>query len=409
MNQIQTHRYDNGLVLVTEKIESAQSLAMSMLLPAGVAHEPAGQLGVATLLSEMMFRGTQSMSAKQHSEAMDDLGLDRGTSVDSLFLRLSATMIHTKVKDALPLLFDMVRHPLLCAEALEPSRDLALQTLEALEDEPQQKTFIALRQRHYRHPMNRCTLGEHESIEKMRLKQVRAYQKGTFVPDGTILAFAGQFDFDQLKEQVGQLLGDWQGKRDDIVLTGEPTRGYEHISAQSQQMHIGMGYDAVDERDQKAAMLQRAAIAVLSGGMSGRLFTEVREKRGLCYAVYGTYASNKLMGVILGYAGTTPQRAQETLDVMCGEFVRLSDGIEQSEFDRAMVGMKTRLVMQGESTSARASAIAMDQHTFGRPRTLDELIANVDAVTLDKLNDFVKANRPGDMTIVTIGPEALKV
>ena len=408
MNQIHTHRFDNGLVLVAEKIESAQSLAMSFLLPAGSGHEPVGQIGVASMLSEMMFRGTESLDAKAHSEAMDDLGLDRSTSVDSLFLRLGATMIHTNRKEALPLLFNMVLRPLLSEDGLEPARDLSLQTLEAIEDEPQQKAFIKLRQKHYRHPMNRCTMGEKKDIEKLTIEQIRDFKKKTFVPEGSILSFAGQFDFDDLKEQVGQLLGDWQGQRDDIVLSGEPIRGYEHITTQSQQVHIGLAYDATDERDEDAATLQRAAIAVLSGGMSGRLFTEVREKRGLCYAVYGMYASNKFMGVVLAYAGTTPERSQETLDVMRGEFVRLSDGIEQDEFDRAMVGMKTRLVMQGESTHARASTIAMDQHTFGRPRTLDEMIAKVDSVTLDKLNEYVKVNRPGEMSIVTIGPDALK-
>jgi len=409
MNQIQTHRYDNGLVLVAEKIESAQSLAMSMLMPAGSGHEPADQIGVATMLSEMMFRGTESLPAKEHSDAMDDLGLDRSTSSDSLFLRLSAMMIHTKREQALPLLFDMVLRPKLSEEALEPSRDLSLQSLEALEDEPQQKTFIALRQRHYRNPVNRCTMGEREAIEKLTLEQIQQYKKQTFVPNGSILSFAGQFDFEDLKKQVGKLLGDWQGQRDDIVLTGDPLRGYEHITTESQQVHIGLAYDATDDTNEASAMLQRSAIAVLAGGMSCRLFTEVREKRGLCYAVYGMYASNKFMGVVLGYAGTTPERAQETLDVMRNEFVRLGEGIDQSEFDRAMAGMKTRLVMQGESTHARASAIAMDQHTFGSPRTLDELIAQVDAVTLDKLNAYVQANGPGPMTIVTIGPQALKV
>ena len=409
MNQIQTHRYDNGLILVTEKIESAQSLAMSLLLPAGSGQEPSDQIGVATLLSEMMFRGTQSHSAKEHSDAMDDLGLDRSTSVDSLFLRLSATMIHTQRGEALPLLFDMVRQPKLSEESLEPARDLSLQTLDALEDEPQQKTFIALRQRHYRHPVNRCTMGERKAIENLTLEQIQQYKDQTFVPSGAILSFAGQFDFEELKNQVGQLLGDWQGQRDDIVLSGQPIGGYEHLTTQSQQVHIGLAYDTVNETDEPASMLQRSAIAVLAGGMSSRLFTEVREKRGLCYAVYSMYASNKFMGVVLGYAGTTPQRSQETLDVMRNEFIRLADGIEPNEFNRAMVGMKTRLVMQGESTHARASAIAMDQHTFGAPRTLDELIAQVDAVTLDKLNAYVKANPPGQMTIISIGPDALKV
>ncbi len=408
MNKITHHQFSNGLVLLGEFMPSAQSLAMSFLLPGGVVHEPTGQLGVATVLSEMLFRGAGDLDARAHSDAMDDLGLQRDSSVDGLFFRLSATMIGSHREKALPLLMDMIRRPLLTDEAFKPSRDLALQTLDALEDEPQQKTFIALRQRHYQSPLNRPTMGQKADLEALTAEQVRQYQQQVFVPQGAILSFAGQFDWEALKEQVGQLLGDWDGQSSDLQLVGEPLRGYEHITSDSNQVHIGLAYDAVNETHENA-MLQRAAAAVLSGGMSGRLFTEVREKRGLCYAVYAAYAANRHMGVMLSYAGTTTARAQETLDVLAAEHRRLSEGIEPAEFCRAMVGMKTRLVMQGQSTHARASAIAMDQHTFDEPRTLDQWIAQVDAITFESLNDYVKLNAAGPMTTVTIGPGPLKV
>jgi predicted Zn-dependent peptidase len=156
-------------------------------------------------------------------------------------------------------------------------------------------------------------------------------------------------------------------------------------------------------------MLQRAAVAVLSGGMSGRLFTEVREKRGLCYAVFSRYAADQHRGMVLAYAGTTTARAQETLDVLVGELRRLSDGVRRDEFDRAVVGMKSHLIMQGESTPARSGALAADQAVRGRPRSLDELAKEVDALDFDQLNRFVATHRPGEMTTVTIGPAALKL
>ena len=121
------------------------------------------------------------------------------------------------------------------------------------------------------------------------------------------------------------------------------------------------------------------------------------------------YGSDRDRGVVLAYAGTTAQRAQETYDVMTEQLCLLSRGIEPDEFQRAIVGMKSRLVMQGESTSSRAGAIAADQHNLGKPRSLDDLEAQVDAVTLELLNDYVRRRPPGAMTVVTIGPSALEV
>jgi len=381
---------------------------MSLMTPAGVVAESADALGEATMLAEMVCRGAGDLDARAHSDALDQLGVQRGTSVETSHLRLGATMIGAKLAEAMPLLTDMIRRPLLDDDAVEPSRDLALQTLDALEDEPQQKVFLDLRDRHFPEPFGRSPLGRREHLETIELAQIRDYWQRAVTPGGSILGFAGQFDWEQLKDMVGRLLGDWAGDSPDRRPGDRAVGGYAHQQADTVQVHIGLAYDAVPEPDPRS-ILQHAAAAVLSGGMSGRLFTEVRERHGLCYAVSASYGSNKHLGAMLSYAGTTAPRAQQTFDILTAELRRLSQGVEADEFQRAIIGMKSSLVMQGESTAARANAVAIDQYIYGRPRTLDERIEQVDAVTLDQLNTFVRDFPPGEMTVVTIGPEALKV
>ncbi len=186
-----------------------------------------------------------------------------------------------------------------------------------------------------------------------------------------------------------------------------PAQHHEHDP--SEQVHIALRWDSVPATHPDA-VLQKAAVAILSGGMSGRLFTEVREKRGLCYSVYAGYGGHHDRGGVYAYAGTTAPRAQETLDVLVYELRRLhAEPVGGDEFRRAMVGMKSRLVMSGESTSARASAISLDHQVFGRARTLAERVEEVAAVTPERLRGFLDANTPGPdaMTIVTLGPKKL--
>jgi predicted Zn-dependent peptidase len=153
----------------------------------------------------------------------------------------------------------------------------------------------------------------------------------------------------------------------------------------------------------------RLAVEVLSGGMSGRLFTEVREKRGLCYSVWAGYSSLKDQGSILGYAGTSNDRAQATLDCFISELHRMEQGVTPAELDRAKTGLKASTIMTGESTSARAGAIAHDFFIRGRIRTLDEIKAAIDSITVDKVNDYLKKNKAGPFTIVIVGPKELKL
>lgn len=406
MHPIHAHQFSNGLWLVAEPMAGAASVAMSWLTPAGTASEPDDRQGVTAILSEMIFRGAGDLDARAHSDALDQLGVQRSVHVRRHHMVLGATMLGTRLAEAMPLLIDMVRRPRLDEASLPPARDLALQDLDALEDTPQDKTFIELNARHLPSPFNRSALGRRADIERLDIDAVRAFARQRLTPDGAVLAFAGRLDWPMLRGHVEALLGDWQGRTSRRESGAAALRGYGHIEAESTQVHIGLAHDAVLLTDPHS-MRQRVAVAVLAGGMSGRLFTEVREKRGLCYSVFARYVGDQHHGLVQAYAGTTVARAQETLDVLTHELRRLSTGVERDEFERAIVGMKSSLIMQGESTSTRAETLAADQAARGRPRSLDDVAAELNALTLDQLNDFLAEQPPGEITTVTIGPREL--
>jgi len=403
---VHTHTYPNGLTLLVEPIADVESAGLTLLLPAGAATEPADRRGAGSVLTEWLFRGAGDRDARAHSEALDQLGVKRDSSTSAHHQRLGATMLGDRLHDALPLILDMALRPQLPDDAFGPCRDLAIQAIDGLEDEPQRKVMLELRGAHLPEPLNRSPLGRREHLQNMTADDVRSFVQARYVPGRAILGLAGKVDPDSLVERIGELIDGWTGAADEVEPGDTPERGHHHVRADSTQQHIGLAYDAVPETDPNA-MTQRIGIAALSGGMSARLFTEIREKRGLCYAVHAAYQTIMPRGVVGAYAGTTVDRAEETLQVLEHEMRRLSDGIDDDEFQRAVAGLKSRLVIQGESTSARAAAIAGDQFILGRPRTLDELEAEIDNVTLTALNDFLASHRPETFTTVNIGPKPL--
>lgn len=408
MQEIHSHLLPNGLTLLAEPMPGVRSLAMTLLVPAGTAHQPEDQQGVAPLLAELVGRGAGGRPSRAFNDALDALGVQRSISAGSLHLRIGATLLSDNLDDALPLLLDQALAPNLDPEELEPSRDLCLQEIAALDDDPQQQAMRKLREQHWPAPFGWPSEGVVEHLQTITLDDIRAFWETSAVPAGAILAFAGQVDWPRLRDRVQALTAGWSGQIADPKPIAEPARGTTHIQADTEQVHIGLGYDAPAAPDDES-ILQRAAVSVLSGGMSSRLFTEVREKRGLCYSVYASYSAVRDRGAVLGYAGTTTPRAQETLDVFVAELRKIAQGVESSELQRALVGMKAGLVMQGESSAARAGAIASDQYIFGRPRTLQERVKKIDAVTMDAVNRFVAEHPLGELTAVTIGPSPLSL
>lgn len=407
MSQIVTTTLACGLTLVVEEIPGVRSAALSWVLPAGSATDPAAQDGLATLLSEMILRGAGGLSSREHSNALDRLGVSRGTDLSAHHLRIEATMLGERMEDALPLITDMVVAPALPPEHLDAVRSLALQSLEGLDDDPQHLTMLRLRERHLPPPFGRHGYGERDVLERATIEHMREAWRGRFKPRGSILGVAGAVNPHRLAAQLDRLLQKWKGEMPEPLPFAQPQRGYLPIVQQTSQVHIAAGWDAPHEAD-ASSMVERLGVNVLSGSTSGRLFTEVRQKRSLCYSVGASYRAGKDRGMVSLYAGTTPERAQQTLDVCMQQIDLMRSGVREDEFRRAVIGLKSAQVMQGESTPARAAALVYDQFRLGRARSLEEVAAEVDAITIERLNEHLATREFGEFTIVSIGPNALE-
>lgn len=403
-----------GMPLLIEQMPGVRSVGVTWLLPAGSATDPEDRQGLCTMWSELIFRGAGDLDSRRQADALDRLGISRGCDPSTFHLRLGFTLLGERLRDALPVLVDMVRRPRMDEDSIEPTRDLSIQAIESLKDDPHQRAMLTLKERHAPAPINRSGMGTVESLAAITREDLVTGWQRQVRPVGSILAIAGDVDAaggaDALALRLDDLLAGWSGAAPKVSPGDAPARGsYHHVTDPSAQVQIVLMHDAPAESRLESKM-ERVVAGVLSGGMASRLFTEVREKRGLCYSVSESYAAERDYGRCVGYVGTTPERAQESLDVLMAELHRINtrDGrTTQEEFDRAMIGIKSALIFSGESTGARAAALAGDQHRLGRARSLDEVAALYAAITLDHVNDYLSRRALGDVTIVTLGQTAL--
>jgi predicted Zn-dependent peptidase len=386
---------------------SLKSAAFTFLTPAGCVHDPADRSGLSGFTCEMTLRGAGSRDSRQFILDLDNLGVERSESVSNAHTSYSGATLSENLPDALSIYADVLRSAHLPDNQLEAGRLGMLQELHAVEDEPAQKVMLELRRRHYPLPWGRPPQGEEKALLSTSLNDVREYYRRHFNPSGTILGVAGRVEWESLKDLIGRLLGDWAPGQTIPIEEQTVTSHYKHLSYESNQTQIGIAYSSVPYRHPDYFQAW-GAVGVLSGGMSARLFTEVRERRGLCYTVYAMYHTLRHRGGVFCYAGTSADRAQETLDVTLGELVRLADGINDNELDRLKARIKSALVMQQESSSARSSSIAFDWYHLGRARTLDEVERLIDGLTTRGINAYLKEHPPKDFTVVTLGPRQLE-
>src|SRR5688572_8872602 len=407
-NSIFSHTLANGMVLVGEPTQSLESAAFTFLLPAGCSHDPSNRAGLASLTAEMMLRGAGPRDSRTWVADLENLGVERGESVGVAQATFSGATLRDNLPAALVLFADLIRRPHLPPDQLDAGRNTCLQELRSIDDEPSHKLMIELRRRRYPDPWGRSSHGEEKPLRATTIDDVRQFHARHYRPGGTILAVAGNFDWQRLCDHVEQLFGDWQ-----MGDAGEPSGANgkaagHHIPFESSQSHVGIAYPTIPYKHPDYFQAW-AAVGVLSSGSSSRLFTEVREKRGLCYTVHASLHTQRDRASVLCYAGTTAERAQETLNVTLDELQRLGEGIQQSELDRLKARIKSALIMQQESTSARSGALARDWYHLGRARTLDEVGQLVDALSADTINRFLQANPPRDLLVVTLGPQPLEV
>lgn len=405
---ILSRQFDNGLVLLAEPTTAVESAAFTLVTPCGSSADPGDRLGLASLLCDMVFRGAGDRDSRALVNDLEILGVERSESVSTAHTGFSGATLAENLYDALAIFADVVRRPQFPDDQLEPARQVCLQEIYGVEDDPAHKMMEELRRRTYPDPWGRASHGDEPGITAATLADARRLWQQHYRPNGAILGVAGNIDWNRLQGRVEELFADWRPVDPSPIDERAPTPAATHIDFDSAQCHIGIAFPSVPFRDPQYLQAW-AAVGVLSDGSSSRLFTEVREKRGLCYSVSASLQTQLTRARVFCYAGTQADRAQETLDVTLAEVHRLGQGIEQAELDRLKARIKSGLIMQQESTLARSGVITRDWYHLARVRTLDEVSRKIDELTADSINAFLAEHPPKDFTFATLGPQPLKI
>jgi predicted Zn-dependent peptidase len=407
-NEILSHRLSNGMVLVGEPNHAVQSAAITLLVPCGYTTDPIDRLGLSSLVCDMVLRGAGSRDSRALINDLEVLGVERGESVGASQISFSAATLAENLDETLAIYADIIRRPHLPADQMEAGRLVCLQEINGINDEPAQRLMVELRHRTYPQPWGRSSHGTEAGVMASMAGDVQTQWSRHFRPDTAILGVAGDFQWPVLVERIESLFGSWKPVEVPPVTEFAPTLADAHTPHEGNQCHIGIAYPSIPYRHPDY-LRAWAAVGVLSGGMSSRLFTEVREKRGLCYTVSASLQTQLERARVLCYAGTSSERAQETLDVTFAELLRLRQGVQPDELSRLKARIKSGLIMQQESTSARSSAIAREWYHLGRVRTLDEVGRLVDELSGQMINEYLEQHPPQDFTFATLGPGPLEL
>ena len=283
-------------------------------MPAGSSYDPSDAVGVSAMLEELLFRGAGDLDTRSLSDAMDRCGLQRHTHVGMHHPQLAGLCTADALGEAVELLSGIMLSPTLPGHSWKPFGVYACRNLMHLRMIRERRSCFAFASSIAPLPSIAPGTVSERCSRPLGLKQCVLRGGNPVVPSGSIIAVAGNVDPDALTDHLERVLADWAGTRCDPTDEAPAERGTSHITRDSNQSHIAIAWDAPKASDEHT-LLEHVACRILSGSSSGRLFTEVRQKRSLCYAVGASYNAGRDDGVISLYAGTTPERAQETLDV----------------------------------------------------------------------------------------------
>jgi predicted Zn-dependent peptidase len=394
----------NGLRIVTDRVDSVATVSLGLWVDVGTRHEPAKVNGVAHFLEHMAFKGTKRRTALAIAEEIEAVGghLNAYTSREST--AYYAKVLKEDVALALDILADILQHSTFEPSELERERTVILQEIGQANDTPDDIVFDYFQERAYPdQAMGRPVLGRPEIIKKLSRKSVVSYLEEHYGAAHMVLSASGNLDHDQIVGLADKLLSGLPAERPVATEAARYVGGEHREERDLEQLHLVLGFPGITlaDRDYYAAAVLSTAFG---GGMSSRLFQEVREKRGLVYAISSfahSYRDGGLFGI---YAGTGEDEAAELLPVLCDETLKLADGFSAPELARAKAQMKAGLLMSLESTSARCEQMAQHMLIHGVPFDPDDVVRRIDAVDDAAIARVAAQWRSGAPTMVALGP-----
>ena len=373
---------DSGVRVVTEAMPSVRSIALAFWIRAGSRNEAHEQEGLSHFLEHLLFKGTDRFSSLEIDEAFDAMGAEVNAGTGKETTSVHSRFLDGHLERAFDVLQDIVLRP--AYPDIDSERQVVIEEIAMYEDEPQDKVHDVLAEAIFgEHPLGRPIIGRAEVVSSVPVPSIAGWHDERYVPGNIVVAAAGNLEHERIVSLV-------EGAVEGAGTVPDPPAGPEgeapslrFHAKDTEQYHLCVGGPGIPRGDERRFAL-RILDTILGGSTSSRLFQEVREKRGLAYAVYsyaGHYADS---GQVAVYVGTRPDNVNEAMDVIGTELRRVhEDGVTSDELERARENVKGRTVLSMESTLARMNRLG-GSVLMGVPLlTLDELLAALDAVTLD--------------------------
>jgi predicted Zn-dependent peptidase len=375
----------NGLRLLTERMPHVRSVSIGVWLARGSRHEPQEQSGIAHFVEHMLFKGTATRSAEDIAQTIDSIGGQMDAFTAKEYASYYIKVLDEHLPLAVDVLADIVRRPALTEDDIEREKKVVLEEIKMVEDTPDDLVHELFTENFWvNHPLGRPILGTRETVEGLTQERLRRYFNGVYTAPNMIIAAVGNVEHEQVRDLVEASFGTLSS--DSQNLSSAPPRVEPRIiirNKELEQSHVCLGTSSY-QQDHEDRYSSYVLNTVLGGSMSSRLFQNVREKRGLAYAVFSGLSAYRDAGSMTIYAGCANHAIGELIDVVVAELKRLKDEpFPESELRRAKDHLKGSLMLNLESTSSRMSHLARQEIYFDRQFGLDETLEGVELVSTD--------------------------
>jgi len=395
----------SGLRVVTETMSSVETASVGVWVDVGARDESADINGVSHLIEHMAFKGTERRSAQAIAEEVEAVGGHLNAYTSREQTAFYAKVMKEDVGLAVDVLADILQNSVFDADELARERAVVLQEIAQCHDTPDDLVFDQFQTVAFPdQPLGRSILGPAAQVEAYDRNVLMDYMKTHYAPSRMVLAGAGQIDHDALVDMAANAFDGLSGSATDGRAEAAYSGGDAREERELEQVHFVVGFKGVHFDDPDFYPLQMFS-TVLGGGMSSRLFQEVRERRGLAYSIFSFASAYVDSGIFGIYAGAGRDQMDELVPVMAAETMACRSGISQEETDRARAQLKSGLLMSLESTSSRCERLARHMLIFGRPIPIDEMVRELDAVTPDDLHRVAeRVLGSGPPTVAALGP-----
>ena len=402
---VQSTTLDNGMVVLTDDMPHLESASLGVWVKAGARSERRAEHGVSHLLEHMAFKGTKSRTALQIAEAIENVGGDLNAATSIEHTGYFARVLKDDVVLAADILADILQNSLFDESELEREQQVIVQEIGAARDNPDDHVFDLFQAAAFpEQPIGRTILGTVDSVRDFSADTIRKYMNRNYVGDHMVLAAAGNIDHDGLVEVAQQRFAELKPNGAPAPQRAEYKGGEERLVSEHEQAHIVIGFEGRAYNSDGFYAAQVLA-SILGGGMSSRLFQEVREKRGLCYSVYAFHWAFADSGVFGVAAATGEDEVGDLVPVVLEELKRATETITDEEVIRVRNQIRAGLLMSLESPSARAGQLARQQILWGRPIPMAETVERIGRITAKRVQEVAEQIfTSGTPTLAGIGP-----